>query len=133
MWSVVNRDCHQKCKRVMVQNPKANSIQRELVQIEASVQNFSLLAAASTWLPPSTHLSRSSGFGQGGAAPAGVTAAGGRAGEVGPADPGKREGRCAKVVARSTPLAEHASLIIVCVLGPNRKLVVQLREACCMQ
>ena len=47
---------------------------------------------------------------------------------------GKREGRCAKVVAeRSTPLAEHASLIIVCVLGPNRKLVVQLREACCMQ
>ena len=46
---------------------------------------------------------------------------------------GKREGRCAKVVARSTPLAEHASLIIVCVLGPNRRLVVQLREACCMQ
>ena len=46
---------------------------------------------------------------------------------------GKRQGRCAKVVARSTPLAEHASLIIVCVLGPNRKLVVQIREACCMQ
>ena len=46
---------------------------------------------------------------------------------------GKREGRFAKVVARSMPLAEHASLIIVCVLGPNRKLVVQLREACCMQ
>ena len=50
MWSVVNRDCHQKCKRVMVQNPKANSIQRELVQIEASVQNFCLLEAASSLL-----------------------------------------------------------------------------------
>ena len=75
MWSVVSRDCHQKCKRVMVQNPKANSIQRELVQIEASVQNFCRLEAASSLLPPHTSLALGD-FGQGGAAASGRSGAG---------------------------------------------------------
>ena len=51
-------------------------------------------------------------LGQGGAAPTGVTAAGGRAGEVGPADLGQarrslRQGRCAEHASRGARLSDH--------------------------
>ena len=111
MWSVVNRDCHQKCKRVMVQNPKANSIQRELVQIEASVQNFCRLEAASSLLPPHTSLALGD-FGQGGAAASGRSGAGVERRWW--RRPITRLQRLVFCIMRQGRCAEHASRALMC-------------------
>ena len=97
----------------MVQNPKGNSnLKRNWYKLRSrtrtSVQNFCLLAAeaksAENRSTPSSSLQRTSG--KVACPPAGVAAAGGRAGDVGPADLGQaprslRQGRCAQhAVAR---------------------------------
>ena len=95
----------------MVQNPKANSIQRELVQIEASVQNFCRLEAASSLLPPHTSLALGD-FGQGGAAASGRSGAGVERRWW--QRPMTRLQRLVFCIMRQGRCAEHASQALMC-------------------
>ena len=87
------------------------TIQRELVQIEASVQNFCLLEAASSLLPPHTSLAPGD-FGQGGAAASGRSGAGVERRWW--RRPITRLQRLVFCIMRQGRCAEHASRALMC-------------------